>query len=156
MSEKPSNVKSTDSRIDLHIEATGSRIRKAYILACARHGAQRIMRPIGQVNVVIVTDHKMAQLHREYMNLRGTTDVLTFDLTGDKGNRLDADIYISLNRAKSQAKEQGVTLNEELARLAVHGVLHLAGFRDKSLTQKRQMRWMEEQSLAAAGRPNAP
>ena len=150
MTDEPGGYRSNGHNIELHVAVSGSRIRKGYILDCVRHGAKRLTRPLGHLNVVIVGDRKMAQLHRQYRKARGTTDVLTFDLTGPEGNALEGDIYICLDQAKRQAKEYGVGLNEELARLAVHGVLHLAGFRDQSVTQKRQMRWMEEQSLAAA------
>jgi rRNA maturation RNase YbeY len=125
-------------------------LRKDYILGCARHAASRLTRPLGHLNFVIVSDREMTKLHREYMGLSGPTDVLTFDLTGPQGNELEGDVYICLDQARRQAKHYGVPLNEEVARLAVHGVLHLAGFRDQSVTQKRQMRWMEEQSLTAA------
>ena len=135
--------------MELHVTVSGTRLRKDYILSCASHGVQRLPRPLGHLNFVVVSDREMAKLHREYMDTRGTTDVLTFDLTGTTGNELEGDVYICLDQARRQAKHYGVSLNEEIARLAVHGVLHLAGFRDQTVTQKRQMRWMEEQSLAA-------
>ncbi len=135
--------------IELHVTVPGTRVRKSYLVDCIEHSAQRLTRPLGHLNVVIVGDRKMAYLHRQFLGLSGTTDVLTFDLTGREDPALDGEIYICLDQAKRQARYYGVALNEELARLAVHGVLHLAGFRDQSLTQKRQMRWMEDQTLAA-------
>ena len=139
--------RATGKKMDVHVTVTGTRLRKDYILACALHSAQRLPRPLGHLNLVIIGDREMSKLHREYLGITGTTDVLTFDLTGHEGNELEGDIYICLDQARRQAKQYDVTLNEEIARLAVHGVLHLAGFRDKSVTQKRQMRWMEDQSL---------
>lgn len=135
--------------MEFHVTVRGTRLRKDYILACARHGAQRLARPLARLDFVIVGDREMAKLHREYLDVPGTTDVLTFDLTGSVGNELEGEVYICLDQARRQAKHYGVPLNEEVARLAVHGVLHLAGFRDRTVTQKRQMRWMEDQSLAA-------
>jgi rRNA maturation RNase YbeY len=135
--------------MEFHVTVRGTRLRKEFILACARHGAQRLARPLGHLNLVVVGDREMAKLHREYLDTPGTTDVLTFDLTGPKGNELEGEIYICLDQARRQAKYYGVPLNEEVARLAVHGVLHLAGFRDQTVTQQRQMRWMEDQSLMA-------
>lgn len=150
MPDEPRNSANGSGVIELHVAVAGTRVRKTYLLECLRHSVQRLTRPLGHLNVVIVGDRKMASLHKQYLGVKGTTDVLTFDLTGPDGSALDGDVYVCLDQAKRQAKQYGVGLNEELARLAVHGVLHLAGFRDKSVTQKRQMRWMEEQSLAAA------
>ena len=152
MPDEPKTLESGSGNIELHVTVAGTRVRKSYILDCMQHSVQRLTRPLGYLNVVIVGDRKMAALHKKYLGIAGTTDVLTFDLTGHDGNTLDGDIYICLDQAKRQAGHYGVGLNEELARLAVHGVLHLAGFRDKSVTQKRQMRWMEAQSLAAIER----
>jgi rRNA maturation RNase YbeY len=149
MPDEPKDLESDSENIELHITVAGTRVRKSYILDCIQHSVHRLTRPLGHLNVVIVGGRKMTALHKKYLGIAGTTDVLTFDLTGHDGNTLDGDIYISLDQAKRQARDYGVGLNEELARLAVHGVLHLAGFRDKSITQKRQMRWMEDQSLAS-------
>jgi len=152
MTDEPRSTRRHQGNIEIHVTVAGTRVRKSYILDCMNHSAKRLTRPLGHLDVIIVNDRKMTQLHKQYLNEKGTTDVLTFDLTGPDGNALEGDIYISLDQAKFQAKHYGVGLNEEIARLAVHGVLHLAGYRDQSVTQKRQMRWMEEESLAAAGR----
>jgi rRNA maturation RNase YbeY len=149
MPDEPKDSENDSGDIELHVTVAGTRVRKSYILDCIQHSVKRLTRPLGHLNVVIVGGRKMAALHKKYLGIAGTTDVLTFDLTGRDNSVLDGDIYICLDQAKRQAKHYGVGLNEELARLAVHGVLHLAGFRDKSVTQKRQMRWMEAQSLAA-------
>lgn len=138
----------------MHIEAPGTRLRRNYILACANDAAQRLTRPIGHLNIVIIGDRKMAHLHKKFMYISGATDVLTFDLTATQSRELDGDIYISLDQARRQAKHYGVRLNEEIARLAVHGILHLAGFRDESVKEKKQMRRLEELTLSTAGSLN--
>jgi probable rRNA maturation factor len=79
----------------------------------------------------------MRILNREYRGVDRTTDVLSFPQIGDfsiHGSRFTlhdfvlGDIVISLPRAKRQAMEYGTTLNEELKRLLLHGLLHLIGY----------------------------
>ena len=89
----------------------------------------------------------MSKLHRQYSGVKGTTDVLTFDLT-ERGGVVEGDIYICLDQARRQAKEYHVPQYEEVARLAVHGVLHLAGYSDKTAAGRSKMRTLEDEALA--------
>lgn len=84
-----------------------------------------------QVQLILTDDAFIRQLNAAYRGKDMATDVLSFDLGAD--SPLDEDstygeIYISLERARTQAAEQGVTLLEELTRLLIHGLLHLAGY----------------------------
>ena len=65
------------------------------------------------------------------------TDVLAFPIQND--TKLEAEIYISYDRAISSSKEFNVSLNSELIRLIVHGILHLLGYRDNSDELKKVM-----------------
>lgn len=83
------------------------------------------------VMLVITNDEHMRSLNAHYRDKDRTTDVLSFDLgtpAGDVGESLSKEIYISLEQAYRQADDQGVSHREELARLLVHGLLHLAGW----------------------------
>jgi len=136
----------------MHSTVPRSRIRKEFLLSCARHAARHLEHGFGQLTFVLVTDRKMARLHREYSGIGGTTDVLTFDLTEKDSKGIEGDIYICLDQARRQAADLKIPLYREVARLAVHGVLHLAGFSDKTETGRDQMRRLEDLSLAAGGR----
>jgi probable rRNA maturation factor len=127
-----------------------ARFRKSLLLDTVRAGVRRTRTAFGRVNFVIVNDREMARLHREYSGVRGTTDVLTFDLT--ESAVTEGDVYICLDQARRQAGEYRVTVSEELARLAVHGVLHLAGYADHSSREREAMRQLEDAALAAARR----
>lgn len=86
--------------------------------------------PAGGVDVVFVDDTAIRELNVRYRGLDQPTDVLSFDL-GDASPAVTAapagEVYISVDRAQLQATELGVPLLEELGRLMVHGLLHLAG-----------------------------
>ncbi|MCB0330368.1 MAG: rRNA maturation RNase YbeY [Bdellovibrionales bacterium] len=90
---------------------------------------------ICQVSVVLTDDNEIQNLNREYRNKDKPTDVLSFsqlDITLEEEGPLLGeslgDIVISVETAERQAKEQGVSLQEELSRLLVHGLLHLFGY----------------------------
>ena len=85
-------------------------------------------------NVIIVDNNYIHELNRDYRHIDRETDVITFALEDEKdmvvpdGERVLGDIYISIDKAKSQAKEYGHSLLRELTFLAVHGFYHLLGY----------------------------
>ncbi len=89
----------------------------------------------GEVSVAIADDQLLGNLNREYRNLDRPTDVLSFgylepgeDLPSGGSIFALGDIYISYQRAAAQAAEVGHSIRDEIALLAVHGMLHLLGF----------------------------
>lgn len=104
---------------------------------------------IGVLNYILTNDNILVQLNTEYLRHFTLTDIITFDLT-EKEGLLTGDIYISLDRAKENAREFKVSLDNELHRLMIHGVLHLMGYKDKTTDEKAQMRAREEFYLSLA------
>lgn len=98
---------------------------------------------IGVLNYILTNDNILVQLNKEYLRHFTLTDIITFDLS-EKVGELSGDVYISVDRAKENAKEFKVSLKNELSRLMIHGVLHLMGYKDKSLEEREQMRAREE------------
>lgn len=80
------------------------------------------------LSVTFVTTRVSATLNRTHLGHRGPTDVITFALGADPAGTVIADIYISPDVARRQAKEYGAGVREEIARLVVHGVLHACGW----------------------------
>ena len=91
-----------------------------------------------QISVILVGDKKIRELNRQYRKKDKVTDVLSF---GDwKNPTFLGEIVISLPQIKRQAKEYGVKINQELARILIHGILHLVGLdHEKSRAEERQM-----------------
>ena len=104
---------------------------------------------IGVINYILTSDNILVQLNTEYLRHFTLTDIITFDLT-EKEGILTGDIYISLDRAKENAREFKVTLENELHRLMIHGLLHLMGYKDKTADEKARMRAKEEFYLSLA------
>jgi len=85
-------------------------------------------REIGHINVVITDDAMLRELNLSFLEIDEPTDVLAFDLSDGGDAQVEGDIYISLPRAREQAADRNQALEEEVARLAVHGFLHLCGW----------------------------
>lgn len=80
----------------------------------------------GEISIALVTDSTIANLNEEYLSHSGPTDVISFPLEDPR--RLLGDIYIGVEQARRQAEDAGVSLREELLRLAIHGTLHVIGW----------------------------
>ncbi len=83
------------------------------------------------VTVAFVSDRAMRELNRRWRHKLGTTDVLSFPAEQDvfeesEGSNL-GDVVISIEQATRQARENGLTLDREIAQLILHGLLHLCG-----------------------------
>lgn len=90
------------------------------------------------VEVTIVSNDIIARVHRDFMQIDGPTDVITFD---------HGEILISAEMARDNAGRYGKTLEEELALYVVHGLLHLNGFTDERSRDAAQMRRAQNQIL---------
>jgi probable rRNA maturation factor len=104
---------------------------------------------IGTLNYILTSDEILVQLNRDYLRHFTLTDIITFDLSENEG-LLTGDIYISVDRAKENAKKFKDTVNNEIKRLMIHGVLHLVGYKDKSPSDRELMRAKEEYYLSLA------
>jgi len=79
-----------------------------------------------EISVTLLDDAEIADMNQRFLSHDGPTDVISFELYGD-GETPVGDIYIGVEQAQRQAAQLGVALTEELARLTVHGVLHVLG-----------------------------
>ena len=86
------------------------------------------------------------EINRQFLQHDFYTDIITFDLTS-QNQPLMAEIYISIDRVRENAKLANESINRELHRVIFHGVLHLCGYKDKNKSQKNEMRRMEELCL---------
>jgi len=99
-----------------------------------------------EISVVFVDDEYLRKLHREFFNDDSYTDVMAFDLSENEG--LEGEIYVSLDRARYFAGKYREPFSREVARLIIHGLLHLKGYDDKTTAQKQDMHRRENQLLA--------
>lgn len=88
--------------------------------------------------VWLISDRRMAALHRQFLNHRGPTDVLTFQ---------HGEIFISVETAQRHARAFRSSLARELRLYVVHGLLHLHGFDDRTQANAEEMRKTQEKIL---------
>ena len=100
----------------------------------------------GDINYIFCDDDYLLKLNVEYLKHDTLTDIISFDYT--LGKMINGDIYISIERVTENAQEFNVSLAEELRRVMVHGILHYCGYNDKSASEVKQMRAMENHYLA--------
>lgn len=96
----------------------------------------------GDIAYIFCSDDYLASINEQYMHHHTLTDIITFDYS--ESIRLSGDIFISIDRVFENAVKFGVSRNQELARVMAHGILHLAGYDDKSRKEKELMRSKEE------------
>lgn len=104
-------------------------------------------------NVIIVDNNYIHELNKNYRHIDRETDVITFALEDEKDmvipddERVLGDIYISIDKARSQAKEYGHSLLRELSFLAVHGFYHLLGYDHMTEEEEKIMFSKQEEVL---------
>ena len=107
-------------------------------------------------NVIIVDNEQIHEINKEYRGIDRPTDVISFALEDDKSfNRTDirvlGDIYISIDKVKSQSEEYGHSFKRELYFLAVHGFLHLLGYDHMEKDDEEKMFKKQEEVLSRYG-----
>ncbi len=101
---------------------------------------------IGELNYVLMSDKALLKYNREFLAHDEFTDVITFD--GQTGTGVSGDVLMSLDRIKDNAKTFDVSVQHELRRVMVHGLLHLLGHTDKSVAKRKAMSALEDKYLA--------
>ena len=99
-----------------------------------------------KINLIFCDNDKLNSFKREYFDDDVLTDIVTFPIKND--NDLEAEIYISVEMAKINSVEFNVSLNNELSRLIIHGVLHLIGFNDDTKDSKKVMFLKQEEIIS--------
>jgi rRNA maturation RNase YbeY len=108
--------------------------------------------PLRDLTVILVGDRRMAELHRRFMNDPSVTDVLTFPIDLDaRGRPLSGEVYVCVPLARRMARQHGISPLHELLLYALHGLLHLSGFDDRTARGFRLMHRREDYILSRLG-----
>ena len=99
------------------------------------------------VNLIFTSDNYVSNLKKEFFSKNQWTDVIAFPLHSKNGKYVEGEIYISMPTAKENAKLYKQSYDKELARLVIHGSLHLLGIEDDSAKKKERMIKLEDYFL---------
>lgn len=135
--------------INFNIELEGFRLTE-------RNRKRELLRSIvkehgfkpGELNYIFVSDEELLKINIEYLNHHTYTDIITFD-NSESDKQIEGDIFISIDRVRENAAKFKTSFERELIRVMAHGVLHLAGYKDKKPEEAQAMRDAEERALKA-------
>ena len=126
---------------DVPCNVEGRRRVKAWLASLAKHHKRRL----GDLSIVSCSDEELLTYNMQHLDHDTYTDIITFDHT--EGILLSGDLLISFERVSENAENHGVVFQEELRRVMAHGLLHLAGFKDKYPEEEEAMRRAEDHAL---------
>jgi probable rRNA maturation factor len=123
-------------------------------LRFSRNDAVKILRlvykkekkELPELAIVFTYDGFIRKINKSFLCHDYVTDIITFPL-GDDGD-VEAEIYINLDAAKKQAGKYKITFGEEVRRLLIHGALHLMGYDDKLVKDRKKMSAREDMYLS--------
>jgi probable rRNA maturation factor len=101
------------------------------------------LRTLSEIFIWLISDRRMALLHRKFRGQLGPTDILTFQ---------HGEIFVSVDTARRHARAFGNSLIRELKLYIVHGLLHLHGFDDQTPSEARKMKAAQEKILRNCSR----
>ncbi len=91
----------------------------------------------GDVAYIFCSDERILEVNKQYLQHDYYTDIITFDYS--EGQIISGDIFISVDTVKTNAEEYGVSFEQELNRILIHGILHLCGQDDKTPELRLEM-----------------
>jgi probable rRNA maturation factor len=142
--------------VRMEILVTSSVKKPGIRLASVRRLAEEVLRAEGKRNVevavLLVGARAMRRLNERYTGRAGTTDVLAFEMAGEEfSGPVLGDVYVCVDAARAQASARGEPVRKAVARLAIHGLLHLLGYdHTRGPREARRMEKRQEQLLERA------
>ncbi|MFZ4723854.1 MAG: rRNA maturation RNase YbeY [Paludibacter sp.] len=107
--------------------------------------AAEYKKKIGKVAYIFCNDERILEVNKQFLNHDYYTDIITFDYSD--GRIISGDIFISIDTIKSNAKEFNESLDAELQRIMIHGILHLCGQDDKTVELRKEMTQKENRAI---------
>ena len=121
-----------------------------YTVACKKEIIKKVLYLIESegfklecINIILCSDLYLLGINRDYLNHDYFTDIITFDQS-DENHQIEGDLFISIDRVKENSESNQCSQVIELQRVILHGVLHLAGYKDKTKKEKSIMRSKED------------
>ena len=130
------------NKIDIFFEETKpiklrKSVLKRHIISLINNESKRT----GNITIIFCSDNYLLVMNKKYLEHDYFTDIITFDYV--ENDIISGDLFISVDRVKENAEKFNTTFLNELVRVIFHGVLHLAGYKDKTTPDQQLMREKE-------------
>ena len=127
---------------DIHFELTNYQQVSLWI----KEVINRYRYKLQSLTYIFCSDEYLHKINVQYLEHDTLTDIITFD-NADEDGTIEGDIFVSVERVKENAESLGISFEDELHRVMIHGVLHLMGFPDSTPQLKEAMRREEDKCL---------
>jgi probable rRNA maturation factor len=130
--------------INFHFETPVSLLNRKPLKVFLLNIFKRERKDIEQLDYIFCSDEYLLGINKQFLQHDYYTDIISFNLSPGNSEAIIGEIYISANRVRENAQQFRTSFKAELHRVIFHGVLHLCGYKDKTKTQKMEMRKMED------------
>ena len=121
-------------------------IKKRETSAWIKKVAATYDKKCGEIAYIFCDDEKILEVNKEYLQHDYYTDIITFDYSEE--DSISGDLFISLDTVRSNSEMLGVSYEQELHRVIIHGILHLCGIDDKGEGEREIMEAAENKALS--------
>jgi probable rRNA maturation factor len=135
--------------VDVAVDGVRSPLSSARITDLARAVLRAEGVRDGLLSIALVSNRRIAAINRKHLRRSRPTDVIAFGFArrGKRGPVI-GDVYIAPDVARASARENGVPIREELARLVIHGTLHVLGYdHAEGETRMQSAMWRRQERL---------
>ncbi|MGB2299881.1 MAG: rRNA maturation RNase YbeY [Flavobacteriaceae bacterium] len=105
----------------------------------------QLNKQVGEIHIALMSDDDLLQMNQKFLDHDDYTDVITFDYSTE--TTINCDIAVSTDRVAENSAQERVSVENELARVLIHGILHCVGYVDKTPKYKAIMRDKENDML---------
>lgn len=132
-----------NSFFDFHSENISFELnKKPAIISWLSFSVEEEDKEVGEISYVFCSDEFLHELNVKHLDHNTLTDIITFDYC--ENNLISGEMFISIDRIKDNANDFGVSFEDELHRVMVHGVMHLCGYKDKTPDDQKLMSAKED------------
>jgi rRNA maturation RNase YbeY len=119
------------------------KVEKKIIHSLITNLSSKLSFKLESLSINFVDAEYLLNINKDYLNHNFNTDIITFNYSGSN-SLLDGELFISVDEAINNSLKFKVTLDSEIIRLVIHGILHLLGFDDEETSKKRKMKKEED------------
>ena len=124
----------------------GIRIKKSEVHKLVTAVKKKLNKVVYSLEISFVGSKTIHKINKLHLGHNYVTDVISFDYSNES-NSFDGEIFICVEKAAENSKRFKVSLDDELKRLVIHGLLHFSGFDDRTKVQRSKMKKEEDEVL---------